>query len=136
MTAPFPFPVVAVWGGDVQLHRTEESLGLLPEHVAKRGDVPPLEVFVETGQVWRPSRLCATARTGERLLGRELVRATFEFEQVRMFVLSELRAAARRAVETDPDDLWNQAMDHEEVLRVLDASATFKDLIAALEAAR
>jgi hypothetical protein len=84
MTAPFPFPVVAVSRGDVQVHRTAESLGLLPERVAKRGEVPPMEVFVETGHVWRPHRISAIAPTGKRLFGREMVHATFEFERVRM----------------------------------------------------
>jgi hypothetical protein len=135
MTAPFPFPVVAVSRGDVQVHRTAESLGLLPEHAAKRVEVPPMEVFVETGHVWRPHRISAIARTGKRLFGREMVHATFEFEGVRTFVLDELRAAARRAVESDPDDLWNQVMDHEEVLRAIDASTTFERLVAALEEA-
>jgi hypothetical protein len=136
VTAPFPFPVVAVSRGDVQVHRTAASLGLLPEHVAKRGEVPPMEVFVETGQVWRPCRISALVRTGERLFGREMVHASFEFEQVRTFMLEELRAAARRAVESDPDDLWSQVMDHEDVLRALDASGNFMGLVGALEAAR
>jgi hypothetical protein len=136
MTAPFPFPVVEVSRDDVQVHRTEASLGLLPEDVATRGNVPSIEVFVETGQVWRPCRMSAIVATSKRLFGRAFVHATFEFEQVRTFTLEELRAAARRVIESDPDDLWNQTMDHDEVLRALDASAGFMGLVAALEAAK
>jgi hypothetical protein len=136
LTAAFPFPVVTVSRDDVHVHRTEASLGLLPEQVAMRGNVPSIEVFVETGQVWRPCRICAITPTSKRLFGRAIVHATFEFEQVRTFALEELRTAARRVIESDPDDLWNQAMDHDEVLRALDASAGFMGLVAALEAAK
>jgi hypothetical protein len=135
-SSPFGFPVVVLVEGALIVHLDAGQLGLLPEKAAKRGDVPRMQIFVESGRVWCPRTIRSVSPTGERLFGRSLAYVTYEFEDVRAFELDELRAAARAAVENDPDDIWNQVMDHEDVLRAIDAAPTFRDLVEVLKAAR
>ncbi len=131
---PFTFPVVTVDAENmVQAHRTPELFGQLPEDSALAGQAPTISIFTDAGRVWRPVRLVAMARTGARLFGRNIVQGTFEFEDAGSFELDELRATARAAVENDPDDLWNQVLDHEELLRAIDAAPSFLHLADALD---
>jgi hypothetical protein len=135
-SCPFAFPVVVLLDGNLLVHLDEASLGLLPEKAAMRGNVPNIQIFAESGRVWRPVSLRSIFPTGKRLFGQSLVCASYDFEEVRAFALDELRAAARAAVENDPDDLWCQVMDHEELLRTLDAAPTFRRLVEALKVAQ
>jgi hypothetical protein len=133
---PFSFPLVTVDDESmVKVHRTPDVFMHLPEDVALAGQAPKISIVTDAGRMWRPARILAMARTGRQLFGRNVVQATFEFEEVGSFGLDDLRATARAAVQNDPDDLWNQVLDHEEILRAIDAATSFPQLLEALDPA-
>jgi hypothetical protein len=135
LSCPFAFPVIGREGGQVHVFHAAKGLGISTEKSASRGRVPDLEIFTAEGEVWRALRLRSFARTGNTIFNHVCVTAAYEYARVRRYEFEELRAAARSAVENDPDDLWDQAMTHQEILDAIDTAACFQDLVRALDAA-
>lgn len=132
---PFAFPVVARYDdGSVLVHRTAASVGLCNEGDVRSGRVPKVGFYDALGRTWRPLSIAAVERTGKRVFGKEVVRATFSFAPPSSCELDELRRFVRDAIEKD-DDVWNQTMPHAELLARLESARTFPELTAALLAA-
>lgn len=130
LSSPFRFRVVTIDDdGSVAAYRTPASLISIPERFAAADRCPALRIVDGDFHTWRPVELIAVADSRFELFGQRLLFVEFRYEAQPASDLETVRRALRAAIDNDPDDIWNQATTHEDLLRQVADAASFAELV-------
>jgi hypothetical protein len=127
---PFRFPVLVVTDdGTVDAHRGPDGLVAVPERLVRSGSVPATRVVDLDFRTWCPAQILSIFDSGRTLLGQRIFFAEFRWTEGPRTDLETVRAAVRRAIERDPDDLWNQTSSRRALIEKTTRANTFSEIV-------